>query len=250
LKIALVVDWPSVDAAAGGVMSEWEWQVTSELMKLAGFKPDLITFAHPAYVQKWGTLFVGGKVGGELLPFAKSCRDKLVEKLQGYDVVLTMGAHAMFCLTGEYKIDTFRGTHVDSPLVEGLQVVPTYAPSLYARIVGVSVANMQSQLEGITIDGDTILVDERLQPKYMTTLNPDTGVPLGFIKAVPLCYTIPGGSVKILSRINNALRTDAFSFNQFNFDTDRIVIETVKDTEETGWLFYPTDRRILPEVRQ
>jgi hypothetical protein len=116
--------------------------------------------------------------------------------------------------------------------------------------VGVSVANMQSQLEGITIDGDTILVDERLQPKYMTTLNPDTGVPLGFIKAVPLCYTIPGGSVKILSRISNALRTGAFSFNQFNFDTDRIVIETVKDTEETGWLFYPTDRRILPEVRQ
>ena len=134
MKIALVVDWPSVDAAAGGVMSEWEWQVTSELMKLADFKPDLITCAHPAYVQKWGTLFVGGKVGGELLPFAKSCRDKLVEKLQGYDVVLTLGAHAMFCLTGEYKIDTFRGTHVDSPLVKGLQVVPTYAPYLYARM--------------------------------------------------------------------------------------------------------------------
>jgi len=28
-------------------------------------------------------------------------------------------------LTGETKIDTFRGTHIDSPFVEGLQVVPT-----------------------------------------------------------------------------------------------------------------------------
>jgi hypothetical protein len=114
--------------------------------------------------------------------------------------------------------------------------------------VGVSVNNMRDQLEAISVDGDTILVDERLQPKYMTTLSAETGIPLGFIKAVPLCYTIPGGAVKILSRINNAVNvTKSFSFNQFNFDTDRIVIETVKDTEQTGWLFYPTDRRILPE---
>jgi len=48
--------------------------------------------------------------------------------------VLTLGPHAMFCLTGECKIDTFRGTHVDSPAVEGMQVVPTYAPYLYARL--------------------------------------------------------------------------------------------------------------------
>jgi hypothetical protein len=109
--------------------------------------------------------------------------------------------------------------------------------------VGISVANMQRQLEAIEIDSDTILVDERLQPKYMTTLNADTGVPLGFIKAVPICYTIPGGSVKILSRINNAINTGAFNFNRFDFDTDRIVIETVKETQQTGWLAYPTERR-------
>jgi hypothetical protein len=114
--------------------------------------------------------------------------------------------------------------------------------------VGVSVANMQSQLEEIEINGDTILVDERLRPKYMSTLDPNTGIPLGFIKAVPICYTIPGGSLKILSRINNAINVrKSFNFNQFNFDTDRIVVETVKDTDQTGWLFYPTERRILPQ---
>ena len=134
MKTALVVDWPSIDAADGNVMSEWEWQVTSELMKLADFKPDVIRVAYPTYVAKWPSLFVGGKVGGDLIPAAQAARDKLVAALKGYDLVLTLGPHAMFCLTGECKIDTFRGTHVDSPAVEGLQVVPTYAPYLYARL--------------------------------------------------------------------------------------------------------------------
>jgi hypothetical protein len=109
--------------------------------------------------------------------------------------------------------------------------------------VGVSVDNMRSELESIVIDGDTILVDERLQPKYMTTLDENTGIPLGFVKAVPICYTIPGGALKILSRINNAIKTGQFNFNNYNFDTDRIVIETVKETEQTGWLAYITERR-------
>jgi hypothetical protein len=109
--------------------------------------------------------------------------------------------------------------------------------------VGVSVENMQGELEAIEIDGNTIVVDERLQPKYMTTLDANTGVPLGFIKAVPICYTIPGGAIKILSRINNAISTGQFNFNNYNFDTDRIVVETVKGIEETGWLAYPTERR-------
>ena len=134
MKTALVIDWPSIDAGPNGVMSEWEWQVTLELMRLAGFKPDLIRPAYSRYAAKWTDLFVGSKPGGELVPAAKAGRDKLIEELKGYDIALTMGPHAMFCLTGETKIDTYRGTHIDSPYVEGLQVVPTYAPTLYARL--------------------------------------------------------------------------------------------------------------------
>jgi hypothetical protein len=77
----------------------------------------------------------------------------------------------------------------------------------------------------------------------MTTLNSDTGVPLGFVKAMPICYTIPGGSTKILSRLANALSTGAWDFKQIHFDTDRIVVETTQETGQTGWLLYPTDRR-------
>lgn len=100
----------------------------------------------------------------------------------------------------------------------------------------VSVANMQGQLEAIEIDPSTpISVNEHLQPKYMTTLQESTGVPIGFIKAVPLCYAVPGGGIKIISRINYS----GFDFKQFNFDTDRIVIETTINSGQTSWLAYP-----------
>lgn len=108
----------------------------------------------------------------------------------------------------------------------------------------VSVNNMQLALESIDLGNSTTIgVNERLQPRWMRTLQDDTGVAIGFVKAVPLCYVIPGGSVKILSRINNALATGQFDFKRFNFDTDRIIVETAAEIERTGWVLYPTDRR-------
>lgn len=107
-----------------------------------------------------------------------------------------------------------------------------------------SVINMQLQLESIELEsGSIISTNERLLPKYMTTINTDTGVPLGFVKAVPLCYTLPGAAVKFLSKINNAIKTGKFNFNNYHFDTDRIIIESSKETGEPAWILYPTDRR-------
>ena len=118
------------------------------------------------------------------------------------------------------------------------QMVGTTTPT-YSN----SVANMQSALESISLDSTTIELNDRLQPKYMTTLQSDSGVAIGFVKAVPLCYTIPGGATKVLSRIANALSTGLFDFKEYHFDTDRIIVETIKDTEQTGWLMNPTERR-------
>ena len=106
----------------------------------------------------------------------------------------------------------------------------------YSPANAVSLANMQTQLEAIQIDSATIAVDDRLQPRYMTTLQSDTGVPLGFIKAVPICYVLPGNTAKVLSRI----RDSGFDFKQFDFDTDRIIVETPKESDQNGWLYYPT----------
>jgi len=123
------------------------------------------------------------------------------------------------------------------------QMLDTVSPSSFTYTVGsqtytyypTTVGAMQSQLESIEIDGDTILVDDRLQPRYMTTLQPENGVPLGFIKAVPICYALPGKAEKILSRI----KSSGFDFKQFDFDTDRLIVETPAETTENGWLAYP-----------
>lgn len=134
MRTALVIDWPSVDATGGAPLSEWEASTTKELMQLAGFKPDAVFVAYPKHTRKWGDLFLGGKPGGPLTAPAEAARKKLLADLQGFDIALTMGQHAMFCTTGETKIDTYRGTHIDAPEVPGLQVVPTYAPYIYARL--------------------------------------------------------------------------------------------------------------------
>lgn len=103
-----------------------------------------------------------------------------------------------------------------------------------------SVGNMQIRLQTIMLDSTTyISVDEQLRPKYMRTEQLDTGIPVGFIKAVPLCYVKPGSSDKILSRI----KTSGFDFKEYDFDTDRIIVETPLEENENGWLFYPTDRQ-------
>jgi hypothetical protein len=134
MKCALVLDWPSLDAQANAHLSEWEAKVTQELLEAAGYKPDLIAVAHKKYVRHWPFAFVGNKVGGTPLPEVEADRQALLARLAGYDMCLAMGSHALWALTGETKIDTYRGTHIDCPFVEGLQVVPTYAPSLYARM--------------------------------------------------------------------------------------------------------------------
>jgi len=134
---------------------------------------------------------------------------------------------------GNYVYDLIYADVVDN------QMNGNFAPS-----DSVSVVNMQGRLETITLDsGSTITLNERLRPRYMTTLQEDTGVAIGFIKAVPICYTIPGGSVKILSRINNALATGQFNLRDYNFDTDRVIVETTTDTDQTGWILYPTTRQ-------
>ena len=109
------------------------------------------------------------------------------------------------------------------------QMTGNLSPSTPLSTVG----NMQTALESIIVDSDYILTNDRLQPKFQTTIQDSTGVPLGFIKIVPICYALPGQSSKIISRIKNS----GFDFKDYDFDTDRIIIE---NDVKTTWLAYPT----------
>lgn len=133
MKIAFVVDWPSVDAPKDSILSTWETQVLTELSDAADIQPTYMA-AYGYHTKHQHTLFEGNKVGGTPLPHVAAARTKLHAALAGYDVALSMGSFALWALTGETKLDLYRGTHIDCPFVPGLQVVPTYSPSLVARL--------------------------------------------------------------------------------------------------------------------
>ncbi len=132
LKIATVVSWPSIDAKAPNLLSDWEYQVFVELARAANFPVAPIFTAFPKHVRYWPECFISKKPGSPPTPDVEAARQNLHKQLVGYDIVLALGSHAMWALTGETSLDTYRGTHIDSPFVAGLQVVPTYEPRLFA----------------------------------------------------------------------------------------------------------------------
>ena len=66
------------------------------------------------------------------------------------------------------------------------------------------------------------------QPLWMNSSQDGTGNPIGFVKAIPLCYALPGKGDRILDLINK----NQFDFKQLNFVIDRIIIESPEG--ETG----------------
>ncbi len=66
------------------------------------------------------------------------------------------------------------------------------------------------------------------QPLWMNSSQDGTGNPVGFVKAIPLCYVLPGKGDKILELITK----NQFDFKQLNFVIDRIIIESPEG--ETG----------------
>jgi hypothetical protein len=70
--------------------------------------------------------------------------------------------------------------------------------------------------------------DENYRPLWMNTSQDGTGNPIGYVKAVPICYALPGQGDKILERIVKS----KFDFKQLNFTIDRIIIQNPQG--ETG----------------
>jgi hypothetical protein len=97
-----------------------------------------------------------------------------------------------------------------------------------------TVENWQSSLESITVYGETIKVDEYLRPRFMRTIQSD-GAPLGFIKAVPICYTKPGQGATIVRKI----QLSGFDFKLLDFEVDRLIIDQTFDYTGDKYLKFP-----------
>jgi len=98
-----------------------------------------------------------------------------------------------------------------------------------------SVANMRIALESGNNDGDPITVDEHLMPRFMQTVQSETGAPLGFVIVAPLCYALPGNGATIVKRI----KASDFDFTQIDFEIDRLIVEDSLDGVGAKYLMFP-----------
>ena len=98
-----------------------------------------------------------------------------------------------------------------------------------------SIFNMRTALESIEVNGDTINTDELQLPRWMRTFQPNTGLTIGYIPVVMLCYALPGNGDKIVEKINDS----EFKFNQIDFEVDRLVVNANTSTNKVEYLIFP-----------
>ena len=98
-----------------------------------------------------------------------------------------------------------------------------------------SIFNMRSALESIEINGEVINTDELQLPRWMRTFQPDTGLPIGYIPVVMLCYTLPGYGSKVLENVADS----GFKFNTIDFEVDRLIVNANTSTNKIEYLIFP-----------
>lgn len=89
-----------------------------------------------------------------------------------------------------------------------------------------SIDNMRERLRRIQLPNNVYIeVDDLNLPRFMKTAQGNSYIPPGYIKLVPLCYTLPNQSSKIVSQI----KFSGFDFKKVNFEIDRLIIHKSQD---------------------
>jgi len=81
----------------------------------------------------------------------------------------------------------------------------------------------------------TFATDEYTMPNWMRTVQSSYGAPIGFVNAIPLCYTLPGMSEIIVQRI----ALTGFDFKQLDFTADRLLVSSTTDYTNPNYLLFP-----------
>ena len=69
-----------------------------------------------------------------------------------------------------------------------------------------------------------LFVDDSFRPLWMNSTQDKTGNPIGYVKAVPICYVKPGKGDEIIEKIKKS----GFDFKNLNFTIDRLIIENAQ----------------------
>ncbi len=102
------------------------------------------------------------------------------------------------------------------------------------RIFPNSIKNMRSRIADV---GEH---DRDYLPLWMRSIQPDSRVETGFVKAMVLCYTKPGEAAQILAKI----KASGFDFKDLDFEIDRYLIDVWHENIRDKYLAFPQLKEI------
>jgi hypothetical protein len=114
--------------------------------------------------------------------------------------------------------------------------IPFASDSDHQRIFPNSIKNMRRRIRGV---GDR---DREFLPLWMRSIQTDSFVETGYVKALILCYMQPGKSEGVISRI----KSNGFDFKSIDFTADRYVIDILDGEIEDKYLAFPQRGEKLP----
>jgi hypothetical protein len=133
--------------------------------------------------------------------------------------------------------------YINSPVIvsyDAIKVdsdIPFASDRDHQRIFPNSVKNMRNRVKAL---GKR---EREYLPLWMRSIQPDTFVETGFVKAVTLCYTKPGHGdfivSNITSRFNAENEAERFDFKQLDFEIDRYVIDSIDGYIQDKYLVFP-----------
>ena len=114
--------------------------------------------------------------------------------------------------------------------------IPFASDSDHQRIFPNSIKNMRRRIRGV---GER---DREFLPLWMRSIQTDSFVETGYVKALILCYVQPGKSEGVISRI----KSSGFDFKSIDFTADRYVIDILDGEIEDKYLAFPQRGEKLP----
>jgi hypothetical protein len=118
--------------------------------------------------------------------------------------------------------------------------IPFISDSDHQRIFPNSIKNMRKRIQGV---GER---DREFLPLWMRSIQNEGIYETGYVKALVLCYTNPGQSFNIVSRIKNKIKNEGFDFKSFDFTADRYIIDIIDGKIEDKYLAFPQRGEKLP----
>jgi len=114
--------------------------------------------------------------------------------------------------------------------------IPLVSDSDHQRIFPNSIKNMRSRIKTI---GDR---DREFLPLWMRSIQDDSLSETGYVKALPICYVLPGFGEAVVSRI----KSSSFDFKSIDFEADRYLIDVLNGEIENKYLAFPQRGEKLP----